>query len=124
MLLVGSLVSVAAAAERLRFTGWHDKLADRKKKLYENSTQMLTTQMTRDLALRAIVRHMRSRPAGALPATDGTDLYEFGVYTGGGLRMWLRMMRREGLDFNGNVWGFDSFEGMVRLQLAERASTC
>jgi len=42
----------------------------------------------------------------------GTELYEFGVYTGGGLRSWLRMMRREGVSFQGRVWGFDSFEGM------------
>ena len=97
---------------QLRFTGWHDALADRKKKLYEKDTQMLTVQTTRELALRAIARHIRSRTPGALPVTDGTDLYEFGVYTGGGLRMWLRMMRSEGLPFAGSIWGFDSFEGM------------
>ena len=98
-------------AEELRFTGWHDKLADRKKFLYEKDTQMLTVQTTRELAMRAIVRHMRGR-SGAEPRTRGTDLYEFGVYTGGGLRMWLRMMQNEGLEFAGSIWGFDSFEGM------------
>jgi hypothetical protein len=100
------------AQSQLRFTGWHDALADRKKKLYEKDTQMLTIQTTRELALRAIVRHMRARVPGAEPRTDGTDMYEFGVYTGGGLRMWLRMMHSEGLSFSGSIWGFDSFEGM------------
>ena len=71
---------------------------------------MLTVQTTRELALRAIVRHMR-RP-GTSSFGGGTDLYEFGVYTGGGLRMWLRMMQSEGMVFSGNVWGFDSFQGM------------
>ena len=100
-----------ASAERLRFTNWHDKLADRRKGIYENRTQMLTIQNHRELALRGIARHMRAR-AGQSPATEGTELYEFGVYTGGGLRTWLRMMRREGIRFEGRVWGFDSFEGM------------
>lgn len=103
-----------ASAERdgkLRFSGWHDKLADRKKGLYDRATQMLTPQQNRELAMRAIARHMRAR-AGQLPANDGTELYEFGVYTGGGLRKWLQNMRREGIAFAGHVWGFDSFEGM------------
>lgn len=95
----------------LRFTNWHDKLADRKKGLYEDKTQMLTTQTTRMLAMRGIARHMRSR-RGQSPATEGTSLYEFGVYTGGGLRSWLRFMHKEGVQFSGPVWGFDSFEGM------------
>ena len=106
------LLQAAIAAEKLRFTGWHDKLADRKK-IYEDDTQMLMVQATREIATRAIARHLKARQQqGLLPVTEGTDLYEFGVYTGGGLRMWLRMMRREGITFEGHVWGFDSFEGM------------
>ena len=102
----------SSGSEQLRFTNWHDKLADRRKGLYEGSTQMITLQQSREIALSAIARHMRARVAGAVPATTGTEIYEFGVYTGGGLRSWLRMMRREGLRFDGRVWGFDSFEGM------------
>lgn len=113
LLGLASLMWSCALAEKLRFTGWHDKLADRKKKLYENSTQMLTGQTTRSLSMTAILKHHRARVAsGATPVTSGTDLYEFGVYTGGGLRMWLRKMAQAGHTFSGKVWGFDSFEGM------------
>ena len=97
-------------AQQLRFTGWRDPLADRKKNLYEKGTQMLTVQQTRELAVRAIARHLRANPGFA--AEVGNDLYEFGVYTGGGLRKWLQMLAHEGIAFTGHVWGFDSFEGM------------
>ena len=58
-----------SGSEQLRFTNWHDKLADRRKGLYEGSTQMITIQQSREIALRAIARHMRARPGGAVPAT-------------------------------------------------------
>ena len=117
---LNALAASVCAGQDLRFTGWHDRLSDRKKFLYEKGTQMLTVQRTRELALRAIARHMAiQRPLWALEYSRsgeevplGTDLYEFGVYTGGGLRMWLRMMLREQMAFKGSIWGFDSFEGM------------
>ena len=99
---------VSADVEALRYTGWHDVVADRRKDLYEADTQMITVQRTRELALQAIARHIRAHP-GTPP---GVDLFEFGVYTGGGMRMWLRMLARENISFDGQVWGFDSFEGM------------
>ena len=100
---------VSADVEALRYTGWHDVVADRRKDLYEPDTQMITVQRTRELALQAIARHMRAHPDVNPP---GVDLFEFGVYTGGGMRMWLRMLARENISFAGHVWGFDSFEGM------------
>ena len=54
------LLQAAIAAEKLRFTGWHDKLADRKK-IYEDDTQMLMVQATREIATRAIARHLKTR---------------------------------------------------------------
>ena len=56
-------------------------------------------------AASCIKRHMASTAA----THDFQDIYEFGVYTGGGLREWLR----RGLNTSRtHVWGFDSFQGM------------
>jgi len=40
------------------------------------------------------------------------DLYQFGVYTGGGLKAWLDGFPALNISFTGRVWGFDSFVGM------------
>ena len=42
---------------------------------------------------------------------QGYDVYEFGVYTGGGLRALARALDAKRVSF-GSLWGFDSFEGL------------
>jgi len=40
------------------------------------------------------------------------DIFEFGVFTGGGLRAWIRELRKHSVSFTGQLWGFDSFVGL------------
>ena len=40
------------------------------------------------------------------------DLYQFGVYTAGGLKAWVDAIPELNLSFTGQIWGFDSFDGM------------
>ena len=40
------------------------------------------------------------------------DLYQFGVFTGGGLKTWVDAMPTFNISFSQQLWGFDSFIGM------------
>ena len=69
---------------------------------------MLTMQHLRRNTVKAML-DLRGGP----PALSGGDLYEFGVYTGGGLRAWVEALNtyQSRLHLR-HVWGFDSFQGM------------
>jgi len=47
---------------------------------------------------------------------SGYDIYQFGVYTGGGLKAWVDQTSQNGITF-GNLWGFDSFQGLPSSDL-------
>ena len=70
---------------------------------------MTLNHQRRIVACARIARHLKR--AQEL-ATNLTDMYQFGVFTGGGLKAWLQSMPRFNLTFHGDIWGFDSFEGM------------
>ena len=44
---------------------------------------------------------------GTSPACEGRDIYQFGVYTGGGLAKIAKHLTNYR-----RLWGFDSFEGL------------
>ena len=90
---------------------------------------MLFKQQRRIFSLHRIARRIRwhaERPVVTRPSRKRAsaearinrsrvlhgDLYQFGVYTGGGLKAWLDGLPALNISFSGQVWGFDSFIGM------------
>jgi hypothetical protein len=98
-------------------------------------TLMLYKQQRRILSVYRITRLLqkprsaasasRSNKQLSPPATDLTtrDLYQFGVYTGGGLKAWIDSTLTYNVSFSGHVWGFDSFEGMPDEENASSVRT-
>ena len=46
------------------------------------------------------------------------DIYEFGVFTGGGLKAWVDLFSSHKIKF-GTLWGFDSFAGLPSIRAHE-----
>lgn len=46
----------------------------------------------------------------------GFDIFEFGVYTGGGLKAWVDELAKSHIHFH-NMYGFDSFAGLPEVNL-------
>lgn len=91
----------------LRATGWHDTRG-----IYDERG-MLMGDAPRRIAWKRIHAHIRANNRSELLQTGLQDIFQFGVYTGGGLRYWLDSINASGAGpFTGNIWGFDSFEGM------------
>jgi hypothetical protein len=102
VVLVAHMKPATSDADSIRSTHWKDRVT------FEPVTNMYhsQTQKTRHVAWEVIKKldseYLRSKPC---------SLMEFGVYTGGGLREWLRMANSSGI--NGcTLYGFDSFEGL------------
>ena len=83
----------------------------------ENGTRHRSNQQRRlsmELILKALNR------SDLLLGPDH-DLYNFGVYTGGGLKGWVEAARAHpGIEF-GRIWGFDSFSGLPDSDLARHS---
>ena len=62
---------------------------------------------------RAVELMLRAHPELSSELEHG-DIYEFGVFTGGGLRAWVERFRSRGVRF-GRLWGFDSFAGLPSI---------
>ena len=91
----------------LRATGWRDKGG------WYDERHMLKGDATRILAWKRIHAHMVAANRTGVLIDHEHDIYQFGVYTGGGLRYWLESINASGASrFSGSIWGFDSFEGM------------
>lgn len=93
-------------------SGWWRNSALRKKmnRSLAPTTRMWIFQDTRSQAWQAIARDMARQHRQ--PAAD-RHVYEFGVFTGGGLAAWLRSMQSPSHAVMPEaVWGFDSFKGM------------
>jgi hypothetical protein len=54
----------------------------------------------------------------AVQSRQQGDVYEFGVYTGGGMRAWVEFWRNASVTFH-HLWGFDSFEGLPAVDMAD-----
>lgn len=95
--------------EKLRASGWKDRVTA---KAYDKEG-MLWNQQRRNKAMDYIVSKTELNSS-----MSNWDIYEFGVYTGGGMREWVKGFKQRGLSF-GNMWGFDSFQGMPDSDLAK-----
>ena len=74
-------------------------------------TKFTLNHQLRIIACARIARHMKLEKKFTTKWSL-TDIYQFGVFTGGGLKAWLQSMPKYNLTFRGDIWGFDSFEGM------------
>ena len=61
--------------------------------------------------LRAVALMLEAYPELRNNASPHGDIFEFGVFTGGGLRAWVDEFAKRAIKF-GQLWGFDSFKGM------------
>ena len=61
--------------------------------------------------LLALNSMLHSQKPPVLPLVQSGDVYQFGVFTGGGMKGWVDGLRNESISFR-HMWGFDSFEGM------------
>ena len=100
-----------SCGQRLKHTGWlvgpewnGSRPYSMRQSSYDRNG-MLTMQHLRRNTVKAML-DLRGGP----PALSGGDLYEFGVYTGGGLRAWVEALKtyQSRLHLR-HVWGFDSF---------------
>uniref|UniRef100_A0A7S3AJK4 Uncharacterized protein n=1 Tax=Haptolina ericina TaxID=156174 RepID=A0A7S3AJK4_9EUKA len=72
----------------------------------------------RIISVQRIARHINDPQSSAShrkynnTASSRTDIYQFGVFTGGGMKAWLDIFPKYNISFAGDIWGFDSFEGM------------
>ena len=76
--------------------------------------EVATAQATRACAAEAMALYIKEHPPSWRP--EERDVYEFGVYTGNGLRAWSQTFRKKGVLFR-HLWGFDSFEGLPAVDL-------
>lgn len=82
---------------------------------------MLSKQQRRIFTMHRVTRRikviedLRSKqrpvPYNVSHQVDG-DIYQFGVFTGGGLKAWVDAMPAFNMSFPRHLWGFDSFVGM------------
>jgi len=61
--------------------------------------------------MRAVALMLEAHPELRNNASPHGDIFEFGVFTGGGLRAWVDEFAKRAIKF-GQLWGFDSFKGM------------
>ena len=93
---------------------------------FDNHTHMQLDQSIRAKAWASIVAHWKARTYGRVGMNEGSvprdglcSMYEFGVFTGGGMRFWQRRAAESGSSMarlpscltNASLFGFDSFEG-------------
>ena len=81
-----------------------------------DASGMLKEQHKRSDAARILAK-LQDAP---LLRGPGVDVYEFGVFTGGGLRALATALRVHGLSF-GTLWGFDSFRGLPDNDVARHS---
>ena len=74
--------------------------------------QLLTNQTARINAVMLLTAQLDHRNW----TIRGRDIYEFGVYTGGGLKTWVDELARSHIHFH-NLYGFDSFAGLPEVNL-------
>ena len=83
-------------------------------------TQMSTLQQKRLLSLQLIADDLKAH-SGRRQRHNRRDIYQFGVLTGGGMKAWIDAFPTYfGEPFSGELWGFDSFEGMPEEDAALR----
>ena len=117
VLLCIATTAIGSTDDSLRFTGWRDPIKVHHAGRYEKGTHMLHKQAYRFYATSWIAAHEAEVQHVARPALPVGDIYQFGVYTGGGMRAWAQALGGQKLThfaqaFNGTMWGFDSFQGM------------
>lgn len=100
----------ATPRQQLRSTHWDPRHDDKHggKDSFDQKTGMLKRATQRRLDALRLMLHNQTPPVRPL---DGGDVYQFGVFTGGGLKGWVDALQRDNVAF-GHVWGFDSFEGL------------
>mmetsp|Transcript_32492 Transcript_32492/g.103966 ORF Transcript_32492/g.103966 Transcript_32492/m.103966 type:complete len:293 (+) Transcript_32492:121-999(+) len=103
----GSDVSGSDASLVARW-GRHDKGAD--------SNGMLVRSILKREYLVDLI--LKNEPSLQLPMGAGVDIFQFGVFTGGGMKGWVDGFRRHNHTF-GHMWGFDSFQGLPDSDLAK-----
>lgn len=92
----------------LRSSGWQARPEA------QGQLGVITNQKTRFLSMALIANASQL----ALPTIPHGDLFEFGVYTGGGLRAWTDGAQAHGVsELWHTMWGFDSFEGLPESDL-------
>ena len=77
----------------------------------------LLGQKQKHAAIGAIARSVHDRGRGRGSDRQG-DIYEFGVFTGGGLKAWVDLFSSHKIKF-GTLWGFDSFAGLPSISAHE-----
>jgi hypothetical protein len=120
-------MSLHVGEGELAFTGWRDFAPA----YYYNTAQQLIHQERRSMAIDDIAAHLRhahsstrcsrSRLRQHVRELLSGGIYQFGVYTGGGLAAWLHKLRAHRLHFTGTLFGFDSFVGMPTEDQAHMA---
>lgn len=105
------LLAAVLGAPSLKKTGWVDQAGTA---VYDSSTGMLKEQNKRVHLLRLIANQENT---GSVLAGPQYDIYQFGVYTGGGLKAIASGTKQFSIQF-GNLWGFDSFQGLPDSNLA------
>ena len=92
-------------------TGWNDPVASTN---YDDHG-MLVEQGKRRTVTEVIARM-------ALPSGPPGDVYNFGVYTGGGLKALVDGFRTNNVRI-GHIWGFDSFRGLPDSDLRRHSTS-
>ena len=102
----------------LPLTGWRDPM-QRTPNWYRKDGTLgwMGPRVAASRCIRACLQAAASSKEPALPVFD--DIYEFGVYTGGGLREWFRQKMNTSRT---RVFGFDSFQGMPDNDATDRAA--
>ena len=108
--------AVSAPGKHLVSTGWQQTAA---KMLsgFDDRGMMHKASPKR----RYVVEHLRHL-ASSRELLNGTgyDLYEFGVFTGGGLKAWVDEFASNNIVF-GHIYGFDSFQGLPESDLSRHS---
>jgi len=71
--------------------------------------------MKREMLTDLFLQHALEPPCG-----PEFDVYQFGVFSGGGMKGWVDGFRRHNHTF-GHMWGFDSFQGLPDSDLAKNS---
>lgn len=110
---LASLLAMSAAA--LHATGWRDPVPAAN----YDAAGMLVAQSKRAVVAELIAATAHEHRPGL--AHEG-DVYNFGVYTGGGLRALVKGFGKVNVSFN-HIWGFDSFTGLPTSNLRLHSPT-
>lgn len=105
------------SATALHATGWRDPVPAAN---YDDAG-MLVAQSKRSVVAELIAATAHEHGPGLRDVAQG-DVYNFGVYTGGGLRALVNAFGKFNVSFN-HIWGFDSFTGLPKSNLRLHSPT-